>query len=189
MKHTDLTEVKIESEAVYDGVLLHVRRDQVRLPDGGSGVREYIVHPGAVGIVPLTDDGELLLERQFRYPLQRVMIEIPAGKIDAGESTLATGKRELLEETGYVAERWDFLATIHPLCAYSDEHIELWLARGLRHEGANLDDGEFLEVFTLPVAQALEWVRDGRITDVKTIIAINWAEKILAGQWQPPRAG
>ncbi|MBX6392068.1 MAG: NUDIX hydrolase [Burkholderiales bacterium] len=184
MKELDLTEHRLDSEVVYDGTLLHVRRDRVRLPDGKEAAREYVVHPGAVAILPMFDDGTLLLERQYRYPLGRVLIEIPAGKIDPGETTAETARRELYEETGYHAERWARLTTIHPLCAYSNEYIELWLAQGLRDSGArNLDEGEFLETFRLPHAQALEWVREGRISDVKTIIAIQWAEKILSGQW------
>lgn len=184
MKDIDLTEHQLNSEAVYDGVLLHVRRDEVRLPDGKTGVREYVVHPGAVAILPLFDDGSILLERQYRYPLQQVLIEIPAGKIDPGEATATTARRELLEETGYIASEWSYLTTIHPICAYSTERVEIWLARGLAHQGERkLDDGEFLETFRLPHAEAMAWVREGRISDVKTIIAIQWAEKILSGEW------
>ena len=180
----DLTERQLDSEAVFDGALLHVRRDRVSLPDGSTGTREYIVHPGAVAILPLFDDGRILLERQYRYPLGQVLIEIPAGKIDPGETTETTAKRELLEETGYVAAQWSYMTTIHPICAYTNERVEIWLARGLKDEGGQrLDPGEFLETFTLPVAEALEWVRDGRVSDVKTIIAIQWAEKILTGTW------
>ena len=184
MKPIDLTEHQLDSEAVYDGTLLHVRRDTVRLPDGNTGVREYIVHPGAVAILPLFEDGSLLLERQYRYPLRQVLIEVPAGKIDPGEETAETAKRELYEETGYVATEWTYLTTIHPLCAYSDERVEIWLARGLSDGGTRkLDEGEFLEIFKVSHAEAMGWVRDGRISDVKTIIAIQWAEKILSGEW------
>ncbi len=184
--HEDLTEHRVSGTAVFDGKLLHVRRDVVRLPDGSEAVREYIVHPGAVTIIPLLDSGELVLERQFRYPLGRELVELPAGKIDPGESTLATARRELLEETGYSARSWARVTTIHPLCAYSNEGIELWLARGLRHEGRRLDHGEFLETFTLALPEAVEWVRSGRITDAKTIVGILWAERIAAGAWPEP---
>lgn len=184
MKADDLTEHQLDSAVVYDGTLLHVRRDTVRLPDGKTGVREYIMHPGAVAILPMFDDGTLLLERQYRYPLRQVMIEVPAGKIDPGEATADTAKRELYEETGYLADDWAYLTTIHPICAYTDERVEIWLARGLRDGGERrLDEGEFLETFRVPHAEAMEWVRGGRISDVKTIIAIQWAEKILSGEW------
>ena len=182
----DLTEHQLDSEAVFDGALLHVRRDHVRLPDGSTGLREYIVHPGAVCILPLFDDGRILLERQYRYPLQQAIVELPAGKIDPGEATAATARRELLEETGYVAQHWVRLTTIHPVCAYSTEQVEIWLARDLKFQGAKLDEGEFLETFILPVDEALQWVRSGRVSDVKTIIGIQWAEKILAGIWPSP---
>lgn len=184
--HKDLTEHRLSGESVFDGKLLNVRRDVVRLPDGRHATREYIVHPGAVTIIPLLDSGELLMERQYRYALGRELVELPAGKIDPGESTLETARRELLEETGYTAQSWAYVATIHPLCAYSNERIELWLARGLRHEGRKLDDGEFLETFPLALDEAVEWVRSGRITDVKTIIGILWAERIIAGAWPEP---
>ena len=184
----DLTEHCIESERVFDGALLHVRRDRVRLPDGQESIREFVVHPGAVCAVPVFEDGSLLMVRQFRYPLRREFIELPAGKIDAGEATLRTGQRELLEETGYVADEWTFLTTIHPVIGYADEKIELWMARGLRHEGANLDHGEFLVPFRMTLADALASIRDGGITDVKTIVGIFWAERVLGGAWTPPPA-
>jgi ADP-ribose pyrophosphatase len=185
-EHQDLTEHRVSGEAVFDGKLLHVRRDVVRLPDGSQATREYILHPGAVTIIPVLDCGSLVLERQYRYPLGRDLVELPAGKIDPGESSLETARRELREETGYTAGSWAYVTTIHPLCGYTNERIELWLARGLRHEGQRLDPGEFLETFTLPLAGAVEWVRTGRITDVKTIVGILWAEKIAAGAWPEP---
>jgi ADP-ribose pyrophosphatase len=184
--HKDLTERRVRGEAVFDGKLLHVRRDVVRLPDGAEATREYIVHPGAVTIIPVLDSGALVMERQYRYPLGRELVELPAGKIDPGESTLETARRELLEETGYTARSWARVATIHPLCGYTNEMIELWLARGLRHEGRRLDHGEFLETFTLALADAVEWVRIGRITDAKTIVGVLWAERIAAGAWPEP---
>ena len=177
-----LVEKRIRGRRVFDGVLLKVRSDTVRLPDGGTAVREYIEHPGAVAILALTDSGELVMERQYRYPLGRHMIEIPAGKIDPGETPLATAKRELREETGYTARTWRHLATLHIAIAYSNERIEIYLARGLKHEGAKLDDEEFLEVFTLPLATALGWIRKGKITDTKTVSALFWAEKTLWGR-------
>jgi ADP-ribose pyrophosphatase len=181
----NLAEHPISSETIYDGKLLRVRRDTVRLPDGGTAQREYILHPGAVAIIAVLDSGELVMERQYRYPPRREMIELPAGKIDPGEPPLETAKRELLEETGYTASDWRHVATIHLAIGYSDEHIEIFLAKGLKHEGAKLDDEEFLEVFTLPLATALEWVREGKITDAKTLSGLFWAEKLLSGRWHP----
>jgi ADP-ribose diphosphatase len=180
----DLTEHQLSSEVIYDGKLLHVRRDRVRLPDGGVAEREYIRHPGAVCIIAMLDSGELVMERQFRYPLGRDMIELPAGKIDPGEPPLETARRELLEETGYAASEWRHLATMHLAIGYSNEHIEIFLARGLTQKQARLDDEEFLEVFTLPLATALQWVREGRITDAKTLSGLLWAEKVLQGPWR-----
>jgi len=180
----DLTEHTLSSEVIYDGKLLHVRRDRVRLPDGGMADREYIRHPGAVAIIALLDNGELVMERQFRYPLGRDMIELPAGKIDPGEPPLETARRELLEETGYIASEWRHLATMHLAIGYSNEHIEIFLARGLTQKQAELDDEEFLEVFTLPLSRALEWVREGKITDAKTLSGLLWAEKVLGGPWR-----
>ena len=179
----DLSEHRVSSRLVYDGKLLKVRSDIARLPDGGTAEREFIEHPGAVAVIALTDAGELVMERQYRYPLGRDMIEIPAGKIDPEEDPLATARRELKEETGYTAAEWRHVATIHIAIAYSNEHIEIYLAKGLRHEGAKLDDEEFLEIFTLPLATALAWVREGKITDSKTVSGLFWAEKVLSGEW------
>jgi ADP-ribose pyrophosphatase len=167
-----LVETRLASEPVFDGQLLHVRRDTVRLPDAGTATREYIVHPGAVMIVPRLPDGKLLLERQFRYPLERVFVEFPAGKIDHGEAPLETARRELLEETGYKAERWTYLATLHPLITYSTERIEIYLAEGLEHVGARLDAGEFVETFAATLGEALAWLDRGEITDAKTMLGL-----------------
>lgn len=185
MTRSDLTERQISSQTVYQGGLLHVMEDQVQLPNGQPARREYILHPGAVVIIPLLANGGVVMERQFRYPLQRDLYELPAGKLDSGESSLACGQRELLEETGYRAMKWSYVATIHPCIGYSNESMSLFLAQELT-EGLHQRDGdEFLEVFTLPMDEALEWVRTGRITDVKTVIGLFWAEKILNG-WLPP---
>jgi len=172
----DLGETRIDGEVVFAGRLLKVHRDRVRLPDGNQALREYIRHPGAVAMVALFEDGRVLLERQFRYPLGREFIEIPAGKLEPGEEHLATAKRELLEETGYVAAEWRRLGLIHNAIGYSDEGIEIWLARGLELRGQQLAQGEFLEVFALPLAEAQAMARDGRITDVKTIAGLLWME-------------
>ena len=175
----DLTEHFVSGGPVYQGSLLKVHRDIVRLPDGSEGSREYIKHPGAVAIVALTDDRQLLLERQYRYPPRREFIEIPAGKLEPGEPHLATAKRELLEETGYEAGEWTSLCTVDTSIGYTDERIELFLARKLIKKTRKLDPGEFLEVFLLPFDDAVAMVRDGRISDVKTVAAILWAKAFL----------
>jgi ADP-ribose pyrophosphatase len=164
----------LQGELVFAGRLLKVHRDRVRLPDGSEALREYIRHPGAVAIVALFEDGRVVLERQFRYPLAREFIEIPAGKLEPGENHLETAKRELLEETGYVAKDWRRLGLIHNAIGYSDEGIEIWVARGLELREPQLAEGEFLEVFTVPLAEAQAMARDGRITDVKTIAGLLW---------------
>jgi ADP-ribose pyrophosphatase len=180
-----LKETKIDGQLAYDGNFLKVSRDRVKLPDGKITQREYIRHPGAVVVLALFDDGRVLLERQFRYPNDQVFIEFPAGKIDPGEASLACAKRELEEETGYTATDWQFVCTIHNAIAYSDEHLDLFLARGLTAGDAKLDDGEFLETFTATIPEMLEMVKRGDITDVKTVIGTFWLEKIAAGTWTP----
>ena len=179
-----LKEIHVDGEVAYDGHFLKVQRDTVRLPDGKQSKREYIRHPGAVVILPLFEDGSVLLERQFRYPLNDVFIEFPAGKIDPGEDPLVCAKRELQEETGYTASDWRFVCTIHNAIAYSDEHLDIFIARGLTAGERKLDEGEFLETFTATVPEMLEWIRAGKITDVKTVIGTFWLEKIANGEWQ-----
>lgn len=182
MPEHDLTETFLSGEEIYAGSLLRVQRDVVRLPDGSETVREYVRHPGAVLIVPLFADGRVLLERQYRYPLRREFIELPAGKLDPGEPHLETAKRELLEETGYVASDWRRFGVIHTAIGYTDESIELFLARGLEKREAQPDHGEFLETFVVPFAEALAMVRDGRITDAKTLAALLWVDRFPPGQ-------
>jgi len=175
----DLTEHFLSGEEVFSGKLLRVRRDVVRLPDGAEAVREYIRHPGAVLVVALLDDGRVVLERQFRYPHGRDFIELPAGKLEPGEPHLETAKRELLEETGYVAAEWRRLGVIHTSIGYTDESIEMFLARGLTKREAKLDDEEFLEVFDVPFDEAVAMVRDGRITDAKSVAGLLWVKSFL----------
>ncbi|CAN7446710.1 NUDIX hydrolase [Trinickia sp. LjRoot230] len=183
-----LTEARIASQTIHEGSFLLVKRDTVRLPDGKTATREYIEHPGAVMVIPMFDDGRVLLERQYRYPIGRVMIEYPAGKLDPEEGSLACAKRELQEETGYTARDFLFLTRIHPIISYSTEFIDLYLARGLTAGEATLDEGEFLDTFVTDVPQMLEWVRTGAISDVKTIIGTMWLDKLLSGAWQPDEA-
>lgn len=185
MTSPDLTELQLSTQTVYQGSLLHVKEDLVQLPNGQPARREYILHPGAVVIIPLLADGSVVMERQFRYPLNRDLYELPAGKLDAGEPVLVCGQRELLEETGYRAAIWRYVATIHPCIGYSNERIVLYLAQDLTEGEHRRDGDEFLEVFTLPLPEAMEWIRTGKITDVKTVIGLFWAEKILSG-WLPP---
>lgn len=177
----DLTETCVDSALVYEGSFLKVHRDHARLPNGEVHTREYLRHPGAVAVIALQDNGNLILERQFRYAPRREFVELPAGKIDLGEDILLCAQRELLEETGYVAREWTHLTTAWPAIGYANERLEYFLARGLTHQGSQLDDGELLEVFELPVSEAMDWVRQGRINDSKTIVGLFWLEKTLNG--------
>ena len=182
-KDQHLIEVCISSELVLDGGMMRVKRDQVRLPSGNQGQREFILHPGAVLIIPLLQNGNLLLERQFRYPLNRVFVELPAGKIDAGEDILSTGQRELLEETGYTAQEWIYLGHQHPCIGYSDEVIYMFLAKGLEEGDAHCDEDEALELFEASLDDCLQMVATQQITDAKTILALMYVEKYLQGVW------
>lgn len=168
----NLAETILSSRIRFSGRLLVVREDEVETPDGHRSTREYIQHPGAVVVLAMDDGETVILERQWRHALGAVVIELPAGKIDPGEDALACAQRELLEETGYVARHWRELATLHPCVGYSDERLTLYLARGLRHEGARPDEGEHLEVLTLPLGEALRWIREGRITDAKSVAGL-----------------
>ena len=176
---SDFTEHKLASKVVYQGRLLQVLEDEVRMPDGRSSRREYIRHPGAVAMIPLLDDETVILVWQYRYATGRHFYELPAGKIDPGEEPLQTARRELKEECGYAAADWRRLTTLDPCIGYSDERIELYLASGLTRVPGALDDGEFLEQLTLKIPLALDWVKAGRITDVKTIIGLTWAANLL----------
>ena len=186
-KDKHLRESLVISEEVFSGRLLRVRRDTVRLPDGKQATREFVTHPGAVVMIAELRNGKLLFERQFRYPLDRVFLELPAGKIHPGEDILLTARRELQEETGYVAEHWHYLGVIHPCIGYSDERIEIFFAQGLSHVGHALDEGEFLEVHELHLDEAMEAVRDGRLTDGKSVACLLWAERVLDGRWPLPK--
>ena len=167
-----LVETQIASELTFKGKLLEVRSDKVKLPNGGTGTREYIVHPGAVLVVPVLPDGRLVLERQFRYPVRRVMLEFPAGKLDDGEPALACAKRELAEEAGYAAGTWKKLGTIHPEIGYSTEFIEMYEATDLTHVGQRLDEGEFLDVVTMSESELLATYDCGGFTDGKSVVAL-----------------
>ena len=179
-----LLELKTGSEDLLKGNFLQVRRDTVRLPDGTAAQREYIIHPGAVMIVAQLGDGCVVLERQYRYPVQAVMIEFPAGKLDAGEASLACAQRELQEETGYSARQWAKAGVLHPVISYSTEFIDIWFARELTLGERNLDAGEFLDVFTATPAELLDWCGSGQVTDAKTLTGVLWLQNLLSGAWE-----
>jgi ADP-ribose pyrophosphatase len=178
-----LIERKVAGTQVYQGRMLDVRCDTIALPDGSRATREYIVHPGAVAVVPLLDDGRLVMERQFRYPLGRVLLEFPAGKLDAGEAPQACGQRELLEETGYQAREWARAGVLHNACAYSSEGIELWFARGLTAGVRQLDHGELLDICLVDGAALDAAAGRGEVTDAKTLIGLQWLQRWRAGAW------
>lgn len=178
-----LVERRVSGQQVYAGRLLDVRRDVIALPDGSTATREYVVHPGAVMVVPLLDDGLLLMERQFRYPVARVMLEFPAGKLDAGEPPFECAVRELAEETGYQAREWAHAGVLHNAIAYSDEGIEIYFARGLTSGPQQLDDGEFLELVQVSVPELEAMCADGRVTDAKTLIGLLWLTRWQRGDW------
>jgi ADP-ribose pyrophosphatase len=183
MSSDELTETCISSLEIENTKFLKVKRDRVLLPSGHESEREYIIHPGAVLIIPMLDDGRLVLERQFRYPLRQVFIELPAGKIDPDEDPLVTGQRELLEETGYLASEWIYLTAQHPCIGYSNEIIHVYLARGLKAGQHQRDTDEALQIFEASLPECLSMIQRGEITDGKTIIALFWLEKYLQGLW------
>lgn len=175
-----LAEVLVESKTLHEGSFLTLKQDTVRLPNGAQSTRDYVVHPGAVVIIPLLDNGHVLLERQYRHPVGQVMIELPAGKLDAGEDPFLCGQRELLEETGYTATEWHLAGKMHLAIGYSTEVLYAYFATGLQAGARQLDEGEFLDVFSMPVEAFLEACKDGRITDAKTLSCAFW----LADKWQ-----
>ncbi len=178
-----LKEQMTASELLFSGDFLLAKRDTVRLPDGHSATREYIVHPGAVVVVPMLDDGRVVLERQYRYPVGRVMTEFPAGKLDAGEAPWICGQRELLEETGYTAREWAYAGLMHLAVAYSTEVIHVYFARGLTLGQRQLDHGEFLDVFTATPEELLGWCRDGTMSDAKSLTCTLWLQNVISGAW------
>lgn len=178
-----LRELELEPAQAYRGAFLDVRKDLVGLPDGSTSHREYIVHPGAVMIVPILDDGRVVCERQWRYPIQRAMIEFPAGKLEAGEPVLDCAVRELIEETGYRAAEWARAGMLHNAIAYSTEGIEVWFARGLSSGERALDAGEFLDVFAAEVEDLYAAAASGELTDAKTLIGLLWLQNWRAGRW------
>ena len=182
----DLTERLLHVETLLEGGFLTVRRDTVSLPDGSSATREYVVHPGAVAVVPVLDDGRVVMVRQFRYPLGQVLLEFPAGKIDPGEAVWDCARRELREETGYTARQWARACHIHNAAAYSNEGIEIWFASGLEPGPQALDTGEFLEVVAVSEQELDRLAQAGQLTDVKTLIGLQWLRQWRRGEWSLP---
>jgi ADP-ribose pyrophosphatase len=178
-----LRETLLDSALLHQGNFLTLRRDRVRLPDGRESTREYVVHPGAVVVVPLLDDGSVVMERQFRYPVGQVMLELPAGKLDAGEDPLRCGQRELLEETGYRAAEWAYAGAMRLAVGYSTEIIHIYFARGLSAGERALDEGEFLDVFKMDAEDLLAACADGRVSDAKTLSCCLWLQNVRAGRW------
>lgn len=181
---SSLVEKLRSSESILVGNFLHVRRDQVTLPNGLNAEREYVVHPGACVVIPLLDNDEVILEKQFRYPVGREMIEFPAGKLDPNEDTLICALRELREETGYSASEWAYAGCMHLAIAYSTEVIHIYFVRGLVQGERDLDEGEFLSVFTAPAKQLIAWCADGTVTDAKTVTCALHLQQFLAGSKQ-----
>ncbi len=179
-----LVESLVSSKLAYQGDFLRVLQDTVQLPNGKTATREHIVHPGAVVVIALLDNGEVLLERQYRYPLGQVMLELPAGKLEAGEAPLTCGKRELLEETGYTAREWAYAGKMHLAIAYTNEVIHIYFAKGLTAGVRQLDSEEFLDVLSATPAQIIAWCKDGAITDAKTLSCVLWLQNYLSGAWR-----
>lgn len=178
-----LREIPVKSEEICKGNFLHVLRDTVQLPNGKRASREYVVHPGAVVVVALLDDGHVVLERQYRYPIGKVMIEFPAGKLEKGEDPLLCGQRELLEETGYRASQWAYAGPMHLAIAYSTEVIHVYFAKGLSLGARDLDEGEFLDVISASPAELLQWCSEGVVTDAKTLTCTLWLQNVLSKAW------
>ncbi len=183
MADEHLKEWPLSRTELLRGHFLQVVRDTVRLPAGSEATREYVLHPGAVMVIGLLDDGRVVLERQYRHPMRAVMVEFPAGKLDPGEGSLACAQRELLEETGYRAREWAFAGRLAPTIAYSDEIIDIWFARGLTQGERALDDGEALDVISATPEELQAMCRDGRIIDCKTLVGALWLQNVLSGAW------
>ena len=178
----ELFEKKITSKQIFDGFVVKLFVDEVELPDGKTARREIIRHPGAVCVIPVTDEGEVIMVRQFRYAFDKVLLEVPAGKLEKGEDPLSAALRELEEESGVVAANVEYMGELYTTVAILDEKIHMYLATGLTYKNAHPDDGEFLEVEKIPLSTLVDMVMRGEIKDSKTQVAILKAEKILSGR-------
>ena len=181
-----LAELRVSGEKLFEGKFLEAWRDTVELPGGRLATREYVVHPGAVVVVAMVDtaDGlKLVVERQYRYPVEQVMVEFPAGKLDLGERVFDCARRELFEETGYSAAEWARAGVMHPVISYSTEFIDIWFARGLTAGERKLDEGEFLDVFLASADELMALCRDGQLTDAKTSTCLLWLQNVMSGAW------
>ena len=186
MSDDHLIERRVHQEELLRGHFLHVLRDTVQLPNQNLATREYVVHPGAVMVIPMLDTPHglrLVMERQFRYPVGQVMTEFPAGKLDPGEDPWLCAQRELLEETGYTARQWARAGVLHPVIAYSTEVIEIWFAKDLTLGERQLDNDEFLDVFTATPAELMAACQQGLLTDAKTLTGLLWLQNVQSGQW------
>ena len=177
---SELKESTISSKKVYEGSFLDVRKDIVNLPDGNTSTREWINHPGAACIIPVLSDGRLALIKQYRYPVKSIMIELPAGKLDPGEDPEECAVRELEEEIGYSAGKLTFVSKIHPAIGFANEEMWIFLAENLIKSQKNTDRDEFVELIPTSIKDSVKMVWNGTITDVKTIIGILWAERLLS---------
>lgn len=180
--YKNLEEKKISSQNVYDGVLLHVKCDKIKMPSGNIGIREYFNHPGASCVVAITEDEQIIIEKQFRYPFHSVITEIPAGKLDLNEDPLSAAKREFEEETGYIADKWTYMGDFYPSVAYTDENIRMYLAQDIHQGKQRLDDDEFLNIHFVPFKKFYDDVLNGKIKDGKTVAAVLKAKEYLNKQ-------
>lgn len=178
--YEDLIEERISSEDIFDGVLLHVKRDYVKLPNGNKSVREWIKHQGASAVIPILPNGNIIMVRQYRYPIGKVTLEIPAGKLDGfDEDPLLCAKRELSEETGYSAEKYTLLHKLATTVGFSNEWIYIYMAENLTRGVQHPDEDEFINLVEIPLDEALTLIQKGEIFDAKSVTAILMVDKLL----------